>query len=69
MCPFCPVLCPFCPSHKRLKFAGTIYDTKFIGNFEGLSGHKGQEGHILALCFFPGRAWLKRDQVMIKFNQ
>ena len=23
-CPFCPVLCPFCPSHKRLKFAGTV---------------------------------------------
>ena len=22
--PFCPVLCPFCPSHKRLKFAGTV---------------------------------------------
>ena len=23
-CPFCPVLWPFCPSHKRLKFAGTV---------------------------------------------
>ena len=22
--PFCPVLCPYCPSHKRLKFAGTV---------------------------------------------
>ena len=22
--PFCPGLCPFCPSHKRLKFAGTV---------------------------------------------
>ena len=22
--PFCPVLCPFWPSHKRLKFAGTV---------------------------------------------
>ena len=24
LCPFRPVLCPFCPSHKRLKFAGTV---------------------------------------------
>ena len=23
--PFCPVLCPFWPSHKRLKFNGTVY--------------------------------------------
>ena len=23
-CPFRPVLCPFCPSHKRLKFTGTV---------------------------------------------
>ena len=44
LCPFCPVLCPFCPSHKRLKCAGTVYDTKFIGNFEGLSGIKGRKG-------------------------
>ena len=22
--PFCPLLCPYCPSHKRLKFAGTV---------------------------------------------
>ena len=43
-CPFRPVLCPFCPSHKRLKFAGTVYDTKFIGNFEGLSGIRGRKG-------------------------
>ena len=25
LCPFCLVLCPFCPSHKRLKFAGTVF--------------------------------------------
>ena len=42
-CPFRPVLCPFCPSHKRLKFAGTVYDTKFIGNLKGLSGIKGRK--------------------------
>ena len=23
-CPFRPVFCPFCPSHKRLKFTGTV---------------------------------------------
>ena len=44
LCPFRPVSCPFCPSHKRLKFAGTVYDTKFIDNFEGLSGIKGRKG-------------------------
>ena len=55
--PFCPVLCPFCPSHKLLKFAETVYATKFIDNFEGFSGIKG-------IFFFPGRilnlAWNTR---------
>ena len=77
--PFCTVLCPFCPSHKLLKFAGTVYDSKFIGNFEGLSGIKGRKGTFLGMCFPKGargiargicvRAWLNRKQVMIKFNQ
>ena len=34
-CLFRPALCPSFPSHKRLKFAETVYDTKFVGNFEG----------------------------------
>ena len=49
--PFCPVLCPFCPSHESLKFAETVYDTEFIGNFEGLSGIKDIKGTFLVLCF------------------
>ena len=52
--PFCPVLCPFFPSHESLKFAETVYDKEFIGNFEGLSGIKDIKGTFLVLCFSLG---------------
>ena len=50
--PFCPVLCPFWPSHKLLKFTGTICDTTFIDNFEGFEGIEGSKG-IFWPCVFP----------------
>ena len=66
-CPFCPsnalfvlccglfVLCYvlFCPSHKLLKFPGTVYDMKFIVNLirnESQKRQKRHKRHILALC-------------------
>ena len=35
--PFCPVLCPFWTSHKLLTFTGTVYDTKFMKIWKGIS--------------------------------
>ena len=46
------MLCPFCPSHKLLKFAETVYDSKFIGNFEGFEGTAGSKGIFFDPVFF-----------------
>ena len=48
---FCPVLCPFWPSHKLLKFTGTVYDTTFVVNLTHNDSDKRQKCHIIALCF------------------
>ena len=54
-----------------LKCGETVYDMKFIGP-------KGQKGHLFGHVFVPGRAlnlvcksraWLNRDQAMVKFDQ
>ena len=51
----------------------TASKIKFIGDFRGLIGQKGQKGHLFGPVFFPGRAlnfacktraWLNRKQVM-----
>ena len=42
--------CPFCPSHKRLKFAETVYDMKFIGQ----KRQKDIKGTFLGPCFSLG---------------
>ena len=71
------MLCAFIPSHRRLKFAKTVYDTKIIGDFPGLIGQKGQKQHFLALFFTEhalnlackSRALLNRDKAMVELNQ
>ena len=56
----------------------TIYDTKFIVDFEGQIGQKGQKGHLFSPVFFPrarveisrvSRARRVRKQATIKFGQ
>ena len=71
------MLCAFIPSHRRLKFAKTVYDTEIIGDFPGLIGQKGQKQHFLALFFTEhalnlackSRALLNRDKAMVELNQ
>ena len=62
-------------STPKLQLNKIICDTKFIGDFRGLIGQKGQKGHLFDPMFFPGRAlnlacksraWQNRDQTMIK---
>ena len=36
----------------------TVYDTKFIGNLEGLSGIKGIKGTFLTLCFSKAHVYV-----------
>ena len=57
-----------------LKCAETVYGMKYIGP----KMPKGQKGQLFGHVFVPGcalnlacksRAWLNRDQAMVKFDQ